>query len=275
MPNQVFFATGTLVPWVVPIGIRSLFVVASGGDGGHNNVGDTDSGKGVTLKGTLMVVPGETLSVQVGKAGGSNGPTASIGTRIGGYPDGGNGGFTSTYYHGGGGGGSTRIWRGGTLLAMCGGGGGAGGWMSAGLPRDVGDASEPGKPAWPGTHVYSLPGGFGATPSAGGAGSGGTNGGYFVGGNGQGGTASRGGGGGGGGGYYGGGGGAQATFVEGSGGGGGTSYISGSPDWFGVQWLARLGTALSYSSGYNGQVIFTYGNEITGWVLGLSWAGLG
>ncbi|MEI6761113.1 MAG: glycine-rich protein [Betaproteobacteria bacterium] len=204
-----FNYTGALQTFVVPGGVTSISVDASGAQGFGSS---TPGALGGRVQAVLPVTPGQTLNIYVGGAG-----TAC---NAGGYNGGAN--ATCTYTQSGTGGGATDIRIGGTALSnrviVAGGGGGAG--YNCGI-GDFGGAGG-GLTGGTGMQCYTTTpgGGNGGTPSAGGAGgvyagwTSGTNGALGNGGAGATGT----GGGGGGGGYYGGGGGSWG------GGGGGSSY---------------------------------------------------
>lgn len=221
-----FLATGTDQSYVVPPGKTLLTVDLHGASGQNLNSGV--GGKGARLQATIAVIPGETLTVKVGKRSSSGN---------GGWPNGGGSGQTTN--GAGGGGGSTSIWRGATKLLDAAGGGGAGNFPSP-TPADGGDGGYPdGDDGWYVTYVggnHEVQGGdppfwgtagLGGTQTAGGLG--GTNGTFGdvgvtpgslnQGGNGYG-VNFRFSGAGGGGGLYGGGGGSEAA-----GGGGGSSGV--------------------------------------------------
>ncbi len=204
--------------YVVPAGIFSVNVVASGAQGGNYISGATgNGGNGGTVQGALSVTPGQQLFVFVGTQGGSNSGGAG-GSSSGGGENGGTGGTSS----GGAGGGAasdvrTSITGGATSFASLssrvfvgGGGGGANFSCSPHLNGGVG-----GFPAG-GNGVASCS----SSPTGGSQVSGGiatcylgncgTNGGF---GNGGGGAYY---GGGGGGGYYGGAGSGEASGAGGS-----------------------------------------------------------
>lgn len=93
----------------VPTGITALKVDATGAGGGYGYGGSSRSsygGNGGNVVTTIPVTPGETLTIEVGEAGG----VTPITTR----------------YRGGGGGGWTALFRGTTPLVIAGGGGGGG-----------------------------------------------------------------------------------------------------------------------------------------------------
>jgi hypothetical protein len=224
--------------FTVPAGVTSLTVDAIGAQGGTTFDGGYGGGHGADVTGTLTVLPGETLYIEVGGRG--------VAFPIGGCPNGGsNGGGNSGGCGGGsaGGGGAsdirldsnaTPLTTDDTRLLVAAGGGGASNSYVAG-----GNAGQQGS--------YSQFGAGGGAPLTGGGLGGfsysgcpsGTDGGLGLGG-----AGSSCGGGGGGGGYYGGGGGGAAA-----GGGGGSSYIAPAVT------NAHIGTAQSTG---NGQVTITY-----------------
>ncbi len=117
----VTFNTPGAAQYLVPAGVTRLTVTATGARGGSNTNG-RPGGLGARVTTTLTVNPGETLTVQVGGAGGTA-PVVNGNGGGGGYNGGGNG-FSSN----GGGGGATDIRRGAALtdrLVVAGGGGGA------------------------------------------------------------------------------------------------------------------------------------------------------
>ena len=241
--TQVFSYTGAEQTFIVPGGVTHITVDAWGASGGGGN--DTSSnllygdyGLGAYIQGAvLMVTPGETLNVYVGRSGHLHG----IGyATTGGFNGGGDSGDASSA---GGGGGASDVRQGGSGLAkrvLVAGGGGGGGWIDTGGVR-AGKGGDSGLNGAAGGNGGGA-GGQGATQSAGGAG------GSPDGGNGALWTGGLGGshGGGGGGGLYGGGGGG------GDGGGGGGSS------------LVPAGASLSLKSSpdnfsvYDGQVIITW-----------------
>jgi hypothetical protein len=219
--------------FTVPAGITSLTVDAYGAQGGG-----ALGGPGGRTTFTITVIPGETLTVDVGGQGGL--PTGgSNGGGAGGLANAGTGPGT-----GGGGGGWSGVSRGATLLVVAGGGGGYG-------QPNVNGGAGGGTTGVDGSDGVGGFGGGGGTQAAGGGG--GTGGGTAgttgaAGAGGAGGNAmpfENGSGGGGGGGYYGGGGGGGDTVDGGGGGGGGSSYPAGATHLQGV-----------HSGG--GQVILTW-----------------
>lgn len=294
-----FTPTGSNQTFVVPVGVTTLDVRMWGGRGGSYSTFVTKPilpGASAQLDGVLTVVPGETLTIQVGQAGRYGARFGAGGTTgLGGWPDGGNGGVMVPGFTAAGGGGSSRIWRGGvggTLLAVVGGGGGLGysdGSMDEALgyssPR--GDAGTP-TPADGGRTSYNgvsltVPG-SGATSLAGGSagGTGATGGSSLQGGNGASGSASPflfAGGGGGGGLYGGGGAGKQSkagSLLIGNQGGGGSSGLDIS-SWSSVSWSKKGATGGGISESLylvqqGGLVRFTYIEPPVftgGWSLGI------
>jgi hypothetical protein len=218
--------TGSEQSSVVPLNVTNLQVAVTGGTGGSSGRATGSGGRGAQISGTLAVVPGETLYLEVGGDGG-NGPTFASTEAAGGFNGGGAAGAGDETDAGGSGGGGASDIRsesasmGGSLnsrLVLAAGGGGAPGsysQLAAG-----GDAGAAGTGYYSGTY-----GGGAATVSAAGTGGDlGQLGGGSTGARGSGGSGgtetgdSGGGGGGGGGGVYGGGGGSA-----GGGGGGGAS----------------------------------------------------
>jgi hypothetical protein len=251
-----FGFTGAAQTFDVPAGVSSISVDARGAEGGAGGFGSfhTAGGGGARVQGTLALIPGSTLQVNVGGQGPGNGAEAG-GFNGGGY--GGSGGSGNSFIAAGGGGGTSDIRDGADglsdrLLVAAGGGGGGGYGLAdgtsgatAGGPGGAssadgtgGESTTDGTGGGPG-----LAGGGGAGGSGGAAGSGGGPppppghsgpvsglaggaGGAGGGGNGGGSGFPGGDGGGGGGGYYGGGaggsgGGSALDFLGGGGGGGG------------------------------------------------------
>lgn len=223
--TQTFAYTGGSQSFVVPAGVSTLQVTASGAAGGSGGLG------GMVIA-TVSVSAGETLTMLVGGQGG---------LRSAGFNGG--GGVTGDGY---GGGGSSNVKRGGTQLVIAGGGGGRSRFGSAG-GAGGGLTGASGASGGSGSG-----GGGGGTQSAGGAGGTGTTQAGTAGSSGSGGTGGSYGGaygsGGGGGGYFGGGGGGNNTSTA-SGGGGGSSYtIAGA-------------TSVTHTQGArsgNGQIVLTW-----------------
>ncbi|MFI5221985.1 MAG: LamG-like jellyroll fold domain-containing protein [Bacteroidia bacterium] len=145
---QTFNYTGSLQTYVVPAGVNSIVINASGAQGGNSG------GLGAKIIGTITVLPGETLSVMVGGQGGM-----------------------ATNNDGGGGGG-TFVWRntGNVLLIGAGGGGGksgstgiAGAGSADSIPTSSGNgagngvAGNGGKGGGGGTSTAGYPGGGGGS----------------------------------------------------------------------------------------------------------------
>lgn len=223
-PLQVTNLTCTGAPqtYVVPAGVHSINVRIAGGDGGSGstNVG----GLAAFVSSAFAVTPGETLTVDVGCAGGTPAPSGTTGGAGGwGYGIGGAGGNATTAgAAGAGGGGASAVLRAATPLVISAGGGGAGaGSAGAGLG---GDAETPG-----GNGAAAVTGGGGASSAGvGQAGApGGTPGNGRAGGaGGAAGSSGQTGGGGGGAGFFGGGGGGVGSAAsDGAGGGGGSSMV--------------------------------------------------
>ncbi|MFJ9933888.1 Ig-like domain-containing protein [Streptomyces virginiae] len=246
-----FDYTGAAQTFTVPSGVTQLSVDARGASGGaaagNDNPGG-GGGAGAEVAGTLAVVSGQTLQVNVGGAGGVGTDSAP---GAGGFNGGGTGGSSDSAY-GGGGGGASDV-RSGTLdlasrLVTAGGGGGGGATdeLSGGGGGAGGQSGVNGTNGTGGADTTGGQGGGGATPTGPGTGGVGGTGVNDNGGNGQpgmlgtgglGGTGRAGdaggitGGGGGGGGVYGGGGGGGGgiTDVEFSGAGGGGGGSSAGP----------------------------------------------
>jgi hypothetical protein len=237
----IFNYTGTTANYVVPAGVTSIRIDASGAQGGDGSGGS--GGLGATMTGTFSVTPGETLTVIVGQQG-------------------------AFYYNAGGGGGGTGVLRDLDPLIIAGGGGGAAvnevgkggvitetGGSSSGAGGSAGNGGQKGYVGgdcgWAAGGGGFLGDGYGGADGGDGGplpgvlsvlgagfswvsgGSGGTNGSCFftypnAGAWGCGGGGAGAYGGGGGGGYSGGGGGQYVDVVGEKGGGGGGSYNEGS-----------------------------------------------
>jgi hypothetical protein len=232
--TQTFNYTGTEQNFVVPAGVTSITVTASGAQGGAGGaaLGSPHAGgNGGTTTATIPVTAGETLSIFVGGAG-VNGGAGNTGGGSGGYNGGGAGANGTTDSTGAGGGGASDVRQGGNGLGdrvvVAGGGGGGGAAFSGGVGGNGGNATG----ADGASATFGGTGGGGGTSSTGGAGGSGQ-GASGAGGAGAlalGGAGSSGfgtGGGGGGGGYYGGGGGGGAQSGGSGGGGGGSSFAIG------------------------------------------------
>lgn len=214
-----YTAPGGNQTYTVPAGVTAIRVVATGASGGATIGGSTgfpSPSYGAQVQATVLVTPGETLTVVVGGQGGSG----SSGVNAGGF----NGGGAGKYQ--GGGGGATDLRRSGgstgdyltsrNALVVAGGAGGnytingLGG--NGGTPIGGNGAPFPGSAGGgatqtgPGTAGNGIPGGT-ATPGNNGTGGAGST---YTGSSGS----------GGGGGYYGGGG----SYTV-AGGGGGSSWV--------------------------------------------------
>ena len=132
--SSTFAVPGGPYPFVVPVGVTTVHVVAVGGTGGSLEIpGQPVGGRGAVVSADLSVAPGSTLDVFVA----GNGAVGAAGINGGGIPRGGN-------PLGGGGGSSDIRPEGGSLasrlLVAAGGGGGSafadGG--AAGQPGNIG-----------------------------------------------------------------------------------------------------------------------------------------
>lgn len=218
------FATGTYTI-TLPAGYTTATVYVWGAGGGAGESISPNGfrlGNGAYLTGTLGVVLGDILTIQVGGGGGGGGQFGGS-AGLGGSGGGGQGSAGDTsIYAGGGGGGYSSISKNTTPCVIAGGGGGGGRGARGGNGGSRGPTGTP----------QVANGEKGSTDTSGGSGGGttggapGTDGGSGIGvagSSGLGGNAS-GTGGGGGGGYFGGGGGYSDIGGQG-GGGGGSSYI--------------------------------------------------
>jgi len=237
--SYTFSATGATQSLTVPSGVFSMTVDMAGAGGGPNASGVL-GGLGARVQATLSVLPGATLTINIGKAG-TTGTASPYGDATGGAGGGANAGE---------GGGSTGIRAGSAAQLIAAGGGGAG--QNGSSAGGAGGAAGTSTGSAGGSAAGGGTGGGGGTQSAGGAaGTGNTSGNagtQSAGGAGAttGGTSS---GGGGGGGWWGGGGGGGAGLAGGGGGGGGSSYQG--PNTTGVTKTA------GYQSG-DGYVTFSY-----------------
>jgi uncharacterized repeat protein (TIGR02543 family) len=252
-----FSATGATQTYTVPASVCELTVSLAGAQGGHGDLHSGWSGipatggvggAGGTGTATLLVQPGQVLSVDVGAAG-ANGITNYGWTQAaGGFGGGASAGYTVQQAGAGGGGGATTVSIAGAPVMVVGGGGGGGGGREAANGGAGGGLNQAGST---GSNATSnAGGGGGGTLTEGGAG--GQFGApyyndYFRSGWGASGSAGAGGGGasavwysdaffggaGGGGGYFGGGGGGAGNdyyvsgqgYNGGGGGGGGSGYV--------------------------------------------------
>ena len=240
-----FAYTGSAEPFTVPADVCEVTVTALGAEGGAGDAqpGAGEGGLGGQAVATVDVVPGETLTVDVGGEGGDavqrvGGAAGHNGGAVGGTDN----GPAGTVGGGGGGGGMSDLRRGTDVMVAAGGGGGGGGsggsFVGGGGGNGGGGGTDGGV-----ADTGATGGTAGGTGGAGGTGAGtGENG--VAGMAGQGGaggadpvTSGLGGeaGGGGGGGYVGGGGGGAASFaVVNSGGGGGGGGSGFTPDGSGM-----------------------------------------
>ncbi len=235
--STTFGYTGGSQNFVVPAGVTSIAVEATGAEGGPSSGPIDQGGQGGTVRALIAVTPGETLHVEVGGK-----PAAAAGA---GSPGGYNGGGVG-YIDGGGGGGASDVRRTpyalGDRLIVGPGGGGSGANGAVSTPGQ-GDGLTPTGAAGS-SGVGGPGGGGGGTQSAGGAGGSGASGTGSAGSLGSGGAgpnvgAGRNGGGGGGGYYGGGGGGTGGGGSSGGNGGGGSGYTSGTHAFAG--WVPNTG----------------------------------
>ena len=230
--NVMSYTTSGSNSWIVPDGVTSIQVVATGGGGGGSF--SFPGGNGGVVTATLSVTAGDTLALFVGGGGVGSGSTGSTG----------GGGGSSNFNVGGanqiiaGGGGGAGGGADGAAMGGNGGGGGTASGSTGGNPTGgvggklgMGGAGGPSgefPPGFPnppnegagaaGANGTGGPGGAGGNGGAGGVGSGTGTGG--VGGN----ECC---GGGGGGGYGGGGGAGSGPWGDGGGGGGGSTAPAG------------------------------------------------
>lgn len=217
--------SGNTVSYTIPAdGSIVLTAWGAGGGGPADSAGGptpagAGGGGGGFAKGTLAVLAGDVLTVQVGQGGGGGNDSLAPNRAGGGYPDGGPASYsTSSAGHSpGSGGGSTRIYKNGVLIMVAGGGGGSGTADGGAGGGTSGDADPGGGGATGGTQSA---GGLGRTDPtyAGGNGS------FLQGGQGW--VTIGFSGGGGGGGYYGGGGGGTTNLGVTYGGAGGSGYVN-------------------------------------------------
>lgn len=238
-----FAPTGSEDTFVVPTGVSTISVVATGAPGARGYQGQS-AGRGAQVSGDLAVTPGQTLYVEVGGAPSGSGDYSTnsscypLSDCIGGFNGGGSG------YFGGGGGGASDIRtvsRGqseslASRMIVAGGGGGSGSGDIDSCDRaSGGGGGDAGSDGVDGPSCGDVPGGTGGKAGTGTAGG---QGGSPEGGSGslgQGGNGGGNSGGGAGGGLYGGGGGGDyaSTYVFGSGvvftpaggGGGGSNLV--------------------------------------------------
>ena len=118
---------GSIHTYTVPAGITAVTITATGGSGGNSSTNSKLGGKGASVSARIIVLPGETLNILVGKAGGNGGTRGS-------------------------GGGGTFVTRGSfmpaNLLVAAGGGGGANfSTDGAGSTLQTPGSTSPGTPA--------------------------------------------------------------------------------------------------------------------------------
>jgi len=151
---QTFSYTGTFQTFTVPSCVTLITVNCSGGQGG--GVNSDSGGRGARMIGAISVVPGEVLTVLVGKAG--------VGTSNGGSA--------------GGGGGGSFVMHGATPLIIAGGGGGRRDTGPAGnLPNTNGYKGQHGQNSYDNTGAGGAPGNGGTSGEPNGGGTGGPGGG--------------------------------------------------------------------------------------------------
>ena len=71
-PTATFHYSGTIQSFIVPDGVTTLTVTATGGQGGNGN-GSSIGGKGAALTGIVSVLPSHTIDIVVGQAGSNGG----------------------------------------------------------------------------------------------------------------------------------------------------------------------------------------------------------
>ena len=171
MITETFNYTGSVQEWTVPPEVFYVKIRVWGAGGG-DAVGDTtrNGRNGGYSSGYISTTPGEKLYLYVGGRG-EDGTNASGGA--GGWPYGGNGGYTDQGQGcgGGGGGASTEIRRGstsrGNIIIAAGGGGGGWGYYNHSIDYDASPTSgggleahsSPARANSDGERVYEVPGG--------------------------------------------------------------------------------------------------------------------
>ncbi|GAB3510951.1 hypothetical protein GCM10027341_49890 [Spirosoma knui] len=65
--SQTFTYLGQIVTWTVPAGVTSLTIEARGAEGGKSPDSNFPAGKGAIITGTVLVTPGQSLSILVGQ----------------------------------------------------------------------------------------------------------------------------------------------------------------------------------------------------------------
>jgi hypothetical protein len=124
--------TLTINPDIYTVDIK--LTGGGGGGGGHDSHGGANGYSGSTIRGSLSVTPGDTLTIYVGGGGAAGANQTEGGYASGGYSDstfgggqGGPAGYSGTSGAGGGGGAATALYHNGVLVAVAAGGGGGGG----------------------------------------------------------------------------------------------------------------------------------------------------
>jgi len=168
-PNQTVAVTGSgavltvtafssTTSFVVPAGVTNILCEVIGGGGGSAVAGNTGAGGGGYSYGTLVVTPGETLTITVGAGGTGNQPAGGQGTNGGTSSiarssttlmsaTGGGGSGSSTQFGAGGGGGGGNIYNTSGQNATPTPGAGSTGTPGAsgrGFPTSVGQQNGPG-----------------------------------------------------------------------------------------------------------------------------------
>ena len=125
--GQVNFTSPSIDPvtWKTPVGVKCLYFVVAGAQGGSG--GASDPGYGGLVSFAQRAVPGQELNLYVGGVGGST-SFYEVSGGIGGTNGGGAGGSLTDSEGlgaGGGGGGWSGVFQGSTPIAVAGGGGGS------------------------------------------------------------------------------------------------------------------------------------------------------
>ena len=149
---------------VVADGTLMIHMWGAGGGGSQyiSNTLVSPGGAGGYTQGYIAVYAGDFVRYETGGPASRITPTSA---GLGGWPDGGNGGFYNGSRKGGGGGGSSRVYVNGVLVAVAGGGGGSAVGQSASAPQIGGGGG--GLSGGDGGSAASA--GKGGTQSAGGA----------------------------------------------------------------------------------------------------------
>ncbi|HEX7299937.1 MAG TPA: choice-of-anchor D domain-containing protein [Solirubrobacteraceae bacterium] len=157
-----FTSADAVQTFVVPAGVLSLHLVATGAPGG-TGVGGAQGGLGATIAADVVVTPGEQLRIVVG----GRGDDGAVCCHSSG--ESGHGGSGSSGNIGGAGGGPTKVESAFGLRLVVAGGGGGGGGRGTGAGGRGGDAGAPGQAAC----ATSECGGGGGRGALGAAGAGG------------------------------------------------------------------------------------------------------